>query len=446
MNKAKTVIYNLLSLILLGGLIFAGPVLAQEAEEGSTSEAATVASEADSLREEIDAKNSELQKILEEREKIVQQLEETGAQKSTLQRELRSIDSTISQLNLSIKANRLILERLDLEIESLGGEIKNTEQVIDNKKATITKLFIEMQQRDRENLLTIFLKNKSLAESVSEAQSITNLNLSLNESAEELRNFQQDLIHKLSEEQSKKRQQEMERANLINRQEIVSDQKTVKATVLNQTKNQEKVYEVQIAELDEKQAEISAVIEEIEHKLRETFDPSLVPLKRPGVIAFPVENPYITQLYGATEFAQRAYRTKTHTGVDFRAPLGTPIFAAYDGKITTVDNNDQGTSRWRRYQYGLHIVIEHENNLSTLYAHLSKTTVKKGDIVKQGDLIGYSGNTGYSTAAHLHFSVYWAPSVQYKKIAPAAGLVPIGVTINPMDYLPNINAVSADAR
>jgi murein DD-endopeptidase MepM/ murein hydrolase activator NlpD len=338
------------------------------------------------------------------------------------------------------------LERLELEIESLGGEIKNTEEVIENKKATVAKLFIELQQKDRDNLLIIFLKNQSLAESVSEAQSITNLNLSLSESAEQLRGFQQDLIHKLSEEQSKKRRQEIEKLNLINRQEIVKDQKSVKSTVLTQTKNQEKVYEQQIAELDEKQTEISAVIEEIEHKLRETFDPSLVPLKRPGVLAFPVESPFITQLYGETEFAQRAYRTKTHTGVDFRAPLGTPIFAAYDGKIVAVDNNDQGTSRWKRYQYGLHVVIEHDNNLSTLYAHLSKATAKKGDIVKQGDLIGYSGNTGYSTAAHLHLTVYWAPSVQYKKIAPAAGLVPIGVTIDPMDYLPNINSISADAR
>ncbi len=180
--------------------------------------------------------------------------------------------------------------------------------------------------------------------------------------------------------------------------------------------------------------------------MRAAFDPSLLPLKRPGVLAFPVEEPYITQFYGATKFAQRAYRTKTHTGVDFRAPAGTPIFAVHNGRVVAVDNNDQGTSRWRRYQYGLHIVIEHENNLSSLYAHFSKAVVKKGDVVKQGDLIGYSGNTGYSTGAHLHFGVYWAPSVQYKKIAPAAGLVPVGVTIDPMDYLPNVSAVSADAR
>lgn len=445
MSKKKIIVQYFLFLILVAGLIFNGLALAQEAREEGSAEEASAATEAENLRREIDARNAELKQILEEREQIIRQLEEAGAQKSSLQRELRNIDATIRQLNLSIKANQLILERLELEIESLGDKIQNVEKNIESQKATIAKLFVELQQKDRENLLIIFLKNKSLAESVSEAQSIVDLNLSLTESAEKLRKFQQDLIYKLNEEQSKKRQREFERINLINRQEIVQNQKSVKNRLLAETKNQEKIYEQQIAELDERQAAISAVIEEIERKLRESFDPSLVPLKRPGVLAFPVENPYITQFYGETKFAQKAYRSKTHTGVDFRAPLGTPIFAAYDGRVVAVDNNDQGTSRWRKYQYGLYVLIEHENNLSTLYAHLSKTAVKKGDVVKQGDLIGYSGNTGYSFGPHLHFTVYWASSVQYKKIPPAAGLVPVGVTIDPIDYLPNVNQASADA-
>lgn len=109
--------------------------------------------------------------------------------------------------------------------------------------------------------------------------------------------------------------------------------------------------------------------------------------------------------------------------------------AAADGKVIAIGNNDKGTSRWARYQYGKYIVIEHENNLSTLYAHLSRIIVQKGEAVKRGDIIGYSGETGYSYGPHLHFTVYWTPSVQFKSIPPAAGLVPVGVTINPMDYL-----------
>ena len=115
------------------------------------------------------------------------------------------------------------------------------------------------------------------------------------------------------------------------------------------------------------------------------------------------------------------------------APIGTPVFAAADGKIIAVDNNDRNA--WNKYQYGKYILIEHDNNLTTIYAHLSAQVVQKNSLVKRGDLIGYVGKTGYATGPHLHFGVYWAPSVLMKSIPPAEGLVPIGVVINPEDYL-----------
>lgn len=438
-----TIIRYSLSIILLSSLIFGGPVFGQE--EGSPSGEA--ASAADSLRQAIDSKNVELQTLLEEREKIEKQLEETGAAKNSLQKELKTIDGTISHLNLSIKANKLTLEKLNLEIQSLGGEIESTESKIENKKNSIARLFVELQQKDRENLLLILLRNKTLAESVSETQSITTLQSDLLASAEELRDFQGDLVQKLNEEENKKAKREAEQRNLVNRQAIAESQKGVKNTVLTQTKNQEKIYQEQITELDKRQEEISRIIEEFEETLRASFDPSLLPLKRPGVLAFPVEEPIIvTQFYGPTKFAQRAYRSKVHNGMDFRAPLGTPIYTVHDGEVTTVDNNDRGTSRWNKYQYGLYVLIKHDNNLSSLYAHLSRAIVKRGETVKRGDLIGYSGNTGYSFGPHIHLTVLWTPSVSLKSIPPAAGLVPIGVTINPTDYLPKGAQISKDAN
>lgn len=89
---------------------------------------------------------------------------------------------------------------------------------------------------------------------------------------------------------------------------------------------------------------------------------------------------------------------KKHWGMDFTSPRGTPIYASGDGKIVRADNNASG--------YGKHVRIDHGYGYLSLYAHMSKYNVKKGQKVKRGDLIGFVGNTGRSEAPHLHYEVW----------------------------------------
>ncbi len=89
---------------------------------------------------------------------------------------------------------------------------------------------------------------------------------------------------------------------------------------------------------------------------------------------------------------------KMHWGMDFSAPRGTPIYASGDGEVIRADNGSSG--------YGKHIRIDHGYGYLSLYAHLSKYNVSKGQKVKRGDLIGFVGNTGRSQAPHLHYEVW----------------------------------------
>jgi murein DD-endopeptidase MepM/ murein hydrolase activator NlpD len=92
--------------------------------------------------------------------------------------------------------------------------------------------------------------------------------------------------------------------------------------------------------------------------------------------------------------------TKTrrkHKGMDFSAPTGTPIYATSDGKVIRIDGRAAG--------YGKHIRIDHGFGYVTLYAHLSKYNVRRGQEVKRGDVIGFVGNTGRSVAPHLHYEI-----------------------------------------
>ncbi len=89
---------------------------------------------------------------------------------------------------------------------------------------------------------------------------------------------------------------------------------------------------------------------------------------------------------------------KFHYGMDFSAPEGTEIFATGDGVVVKVKRLYNG--------YGRHVVIRHGFGYETLYAHMSKSLVRKGDRVKRGQVIGLVGSTGTSTSAHLHYEVH----------------------------------------
>jgi len=89
---------------------------------------------------------------------------------------------------------------------------------------------------------------------------------------------------------------------------------------------------------------------------------------------------------------------KFHYGLDFSAPEGTEIFATGDGVVVKSKRLYNG--------YGRHIVIRHGFGYETLYAHMSKSLVRKGDRVKRGQVIGLVGSTGTSTSSHLHYEVH----------------------------------------
>ncbi len=409
-----------------------------------------------SLREQIDEKSKELQDLEARRRALEEKLEETSEKKSSLQQEISSINWQISQLEVSMRSNRLTIDKLRLEQQSLQEDIKNIEKEIGGKKKTVGKLFVKLQQKDNESFLTIFLRNGTLADSVSEIQSIMTLGDNLTKNVKDLRELQNELVKKSNMVAEKKKDVEVEQRTIENRQELVKNRKESKTYLLNKTKSEEQLYQEKIDELEKRQMEISQIMTNIEERLRLQLDSSLLPSKRPGLLSYPVKtDSCVTQFYGQTEFAKKAYRTNFHTGVDFRAPTGDPIFAADDGVVAVVDNNDKGSARWEKYQYGKYIIIEHNNNLSTLYAHLSRQVVSEGGEVKQGDIIGYSGSTGYSFGPHLHFGLYATPVMGWQKsysedkardkgglieIPPAAGLVPVGATLNPMDYMKSMSS------
>ncbi|MBT3281283.1 MAG: M23 family metallopeptidase [Campylobacteraceae bacterium] len=97
-------------------------------------------------------------------------------------------------------------------------------------------------------------------------------------------------------------------------------------------------------------------------------------------------------------------KKKFHQGIDLRAKRGTKVYSTADGVVRYVQTKDKGN-------WGRTIIIAHNFGFETVYAHLKKSKVKVGDVIKKGDIIGLSGNSGRSTGPHLHYEVRYASRI-----------------------------------
>ena len=115
---------------------------------------------------------------------------------------------------------------------------------------------------------------------------------------------------------------------------------------------------------------------------------------RKAFLRAPLNFSYISSNFNPKRYHPILKRVKAHNGIDYKAPKGTPVFAAGDGKVTR--------SAYSKYN-GHHVFIQHTNGIVTKYLHFTNRTVKQGQRVKQGQVIGYVGATGLAQAPHLHY-------------------------------------------
>jgi murein DD-endopeptidase MepM/ murein hydrolase activator NlpD len=129
-------------------------------------------------------------------------------------------------------------------------------------------------------------------------------------------------------------------------------------------------------------------------KIKSSMESQIDRLNRVPTIQ-PVKDGFISSHYGK-RIDPFTKKWRTHRGLDFQAPTGTPIMAPADGKVVQAG---------RVSGFGRVIKIDHGNGILTLYGHMSRIRVKNGQSVKRGDRIGDVGSSGRSTSSHLHYEV-----------------------------------------
>ena len=253
--------------------------------------------------------------------------------------------------------------------------------------------------------------------------------------------------------QERRDENESKRTELSDLKDQYSNQNTVLANsraeqsnLLSATKNEEAEYQALLATQEAAREAIRKELRDFESKLQFILDPNTIPAPGTQVFNWPVANPYITQLFGGTEFAARnpgIYGRAYHPGVDFGAQRGTPIQAPLSGTVRAVGNTDTVPGC---YSWGKWTLVDHANGLSTMYAHQDVIAVSPGQKVATGEIIGYVGNTGLSTGPHLHFTLYAKEGVsvrRFNEIKAVTGCGPAttptaatSAYIDPMLYLP----------
>lgn len=373
------------------------------------------------------------------------QVQITGISKeaNTLNNSIKTLDLSKKKLQSSVTLTENKIDSTNLQIERLKIDINGKQGDIEDSRASIANALKQINKHDSESVITTLLSNNTLSDFWDEVDTLERFQSSVSDAINNLQSTKKNL-------ENNKTQTEKKKSDLLKLQKELASQKAAlqdtideKARLLKETKNKEANYKTLIADTQAQKDAFEQELTQYESQLHLAIDPSKIPSSGKGVLQWPLDKVYITQYFGNTPFATanpQGYSGQGHNGIDFRASIGTPVRAALTGTVSGTGN----TSLIKTcLSYGKWVLIEHENGLSTLYGHLSAINVKAGDKVNTGDIIALSGNTGYVTGPHLHFTVFSTQGVRIGTIANTVNckkaILPISDThayLNPLSYLP----------
>jgi len=380
----------------------------------------------DEIRQSIESHNDKIKQLEEEIKIYEKQIETVNGQAKTLQSAIQVLDINQKKIGTEIKKTETNIQKTNLTIKNLGGEIGNIEAKIASNMEAIAKTLNDIRQSDEESLIESFLTNKSLADVFDDYELISQFQQKVRTQSKELEAYKEELSDKKTATEEEKKKLVSLKSELGDQNQILVINKKEKNNLLAITKNKETEYKKILAERQAEKERFEKELFEFESQLKRAIDPNSFPSPGKGILSWPLDNIYITQYFGKTVDAKRLYVSGTHNGIDFRASRGTPVKAALGGIIDGVGNTDEQKGC---YSYGKWILIKHPNGLSTLYGHLDLIKTSVGQKVETGEVIGYSGQTGYSTGPHLHLTLYASQGVEVQRYSSSINCKNVSIPI-----------------
>ena len=429
MLSRSFIIITIAAICFLAPQTIVAPVFAQTAEQ---------------LKGNLDDLSSQIKSLDLEIKAYNKKINETQGEAKTLKQALTKLEVRRNGLSKDIAYTKLRIRQAEDNISFTKNKIKNTESTLEKTRLALAETLRVLVHNEQSipRFVGVLATGSHLSDALDITKRTSDISEAINEKARALIDTKTVLsVEKSSFEQRKN--------ILVSLNETLNDQKELvdqtskdKNTLLAETKNKESTFQKILAERTKKKGELETEILDVEAKIKTIVDASKLPKYGKGVLQYPLDKVVITQFFGNTPFSSKnpqVYNGSGHNGLDFGTKVGTPILAAASGVVLGTGDTDASCNG---VSYGKWVLIKHSNGLTSLYAHLSVIQATAGESVTLRQKIGLSGNTGYSTGPHLHFTIYASDAVQITNYvskvcgtnmrmptAPRAGY------LNPLSYL-----------
>ncbi len=378
----------------------------------------------------------------EARNQLIRNLTVSEAYALALQRSLAQSQLKLLTLGQQVLDADRELASLNARLDAVRAEhIAVAEKLQDDRRA-LTAVVRQLYKRQRDFFGALLesggfgglLRSMGYSEVVLERENALVKSVQADEAA--LASAQADLDRTRGQQQAARDRLEVSRAELAKQVEVQRRllgelQRTIDdaLTALEATQTDTEATAQQRAHLIQLKTDtLLAQIQQAVWNKLELSPTQLAPIdaefKSSGRFLWPIPQATVTQGFGPSPyFFEPAFAgfPHFHTGMDLAVPMGTPVLAAADGVVVGARPMTDGAGNL--VGYGNFVILEHNDGLRTLYAHLLTILVKEGQTVRRGQLIGLVGSTGNSTGAHTHFEVRVAntPVDPLNVLAPKSG-------------------------
>lgn len=396
---------------LFGVSVLAAPTLAADVQSLNK-----VQNQIENINQDVAKKKASLEELNQKIQQYRDLVMTKKAEGAEIEDQIALMDNTIAKTQLDIDVAKGEVQSLELEIRSIDERMAVEMRHADRERVLIAALMRKLYLAGyRRSALEILLSYESFSDFFNGLQNITELQGGVVKALTRLKESSAALAaEKDSRGQAQQEIAQRKRDLEVARGEL-EDQRTMKQSILVETKSSELEYRYLLADLKTEQAAADRDINYLEKSLREKMDIADRLSKQETVLSWPVDpSRGISTFFHDPDYPFRYIFE--HPAIDIRCGQGTPVRSAAAGII--------GRAKDAGYGYS-YVMILHNGDVSTVYGHLSRITAKEDSFVERGEVIGYSGGMPgtpgagrLTTGPHLHFET---------RIK--------GFPVNPMQYL-----------